>query len=179
MIRPEVTRRAFLGGLLAVGSAMALTPRMIVSPADLHPGNALTADRLSLTIDGYEIASFSELAGIATEVEPVEFLESANREVIRKKLPGKSKPPTVVLKRARGPSPELWSWHQAVLGGDIAAARRSCSLTMFNADGKPVARYHLEQAWPAKLEIGGLKAGASDVVEAVTLVAERIHKVTL
>jgi phage tail-like protein len=179
MIRPEVTRRAFVGGILAVGSAMALSPRTIVSPADLDPGSALTADRFSLTIDGYEIASFSELAGITTEVEPVEFLEGVDKEVVLKKLPGKDKPATVVLKRAKGSSTELWSWHEAVLQGDIVDARRSCSLTMYNADGKAVARYHLEHAWPARLEIGALKAGASNLVEMVTLVAEHIQRVAL
>jgi hypothetical protein len=32
------------------------------------------------------------------------------------------------------------------------------------ADGTAVDRYHLESAWPAKIEIGGLKAGASEVL---------------
>ena len=48
-----------------------------------------------------------------------------------------------------------------MLLGDMAAARKSCSLVMFNTKGKPVARYHLENAWPSKIEIGALKAGAS------------------
>ncbi len=38
--------------------------------------------------------------------------------------------------------------------GNMAAARESCSLVMYNVDGKPVARYHLEDAWPSKIEIG-------------------------
>ena len=45
-------------------------------------------------------------------------------------------------------------------------------------DGTPVARYHLEMAWPSKLEVGGLKAGASEVLmETVTLVCEHIQRV--
>src|SRR3954447_5127985 len=143
-----------------------------------QPNDALTAARFSITIDGYEIASFSELQGITTEVEAVDFLESTDREVVFKKLPGKRKPPTVVLKRGKNNSMELWAWHEAVLLGDIVAARKSCSLVMYNYDGKPVARYHMEHAWPAKLEIGALKAGASEVLmETVTLVCERIQRV--
>ncbi len=59
--------------------------------------------------------------------------------------------------------------------GDIAAAQKNCTLTVYNTEGKPVARYHLEKAWPSKIEVAGLKAGANEMLmEAVTLVAERI-----
>ncbi|HEY3263340.1 MAG TPA: phage tail protein [Pseudonocardiaceae bacterium] len=143
-----------------------------------QPNDALTAARFSVTIDGYEIAAFSELAGITTEVQPVDFLESTDKEVIFKKLPGTKKPPTVVLKRGKNAGLELWAWHQAVLDGDIAAARKSASLVMYNTDGKPVARYHMEHAWPAKIEIGALKAGASEVLmETVTIVCENLQRV--
>ncbi len=94
------------------------------------------------------------------------------------KLPGKQSPPTVVLKRGKNSSMELWTWHEAVLNGDMAAARKSCSLVMYNSDGKPVARYHLENAWPAKLEVGAMKAGSSEVLtESVTVVCEHIQSV--
>jgi phage tail-like protein len=143
-----------------------------------QPSDALTAARFSITIDGYEIASFAELLGITTEVEAVELMESTDKAVVLKKLPGKTKPPTLVLKRGKNTSMELWAWHEAVLNGDIVAARKSCSLVMYSTDGKPVARYHLEHAWPAKLEIGALKAGASEVLmETVTLVCEHIQRV--
>ncbi|GGS37610.1 MULTISPECIES: phage tail protein [Actinokineospora] len=145
-----------------------------------QPNDALTAARFSITIDGYEIASFSELQGITTEVEPVELMESTDKEVVLKKLPGKTKPATLVLKRGKNSSMELWAWHEAVLAGDIVAARKSCSLVMYGTDGKPVARYHLEHAWPSKLEIGALKAGSSEVLmETVTIVSERIQRVSV
>jgi phage tail-like protein len=144
-----------------------------------QPNDALTAARFSITIDGYEIASFSELQGITTEVVPVDFLESTDKEVIFKKLPGQIKPPTVVLSRGKNSSMELWAWHEAVLQGNIVAARKSCSLIMYNYDGAPVARYHLMHAWPSKLEVSALKAGASEVLmEKVTIVCENIQRVS-
>jgi phage tail-like protein len=142
-------------------------------------GEAITAARFSLTIDGYEIASFSELQGITTSVEVVDYLSSSDKDLILKKLPGKRNPPTVVLKRGKNNSMELWGWHEAVLFGNMAQARKSCSLVMYNVEGKPVARYHLEHAWPAKIEIGSLKAGASEVLmESVTIVCEHIQRVS-
>ena len=140
--------------------------------------DALTAARFSITIDGSEIATFSELQGITTSVEVVDFIESTDKEVVMRKLPGKRTPPTITLKRGKNNSMELWTWHESVLQGNMAAARRSCSLVMYNVDGKPVARYHLEDAWPAKIEIGGLKAGASEVLmETVTLTCTHIQRV--
>lgn len=144
-----------------------------------QPQDALTAARFSITIDGYEIASFSELSGITTEVEPVEFIQSSDKEVILKKLPGKTKPPTIVLRRGKTAGMELWAWHETVLKGQINEARKSCSLVMYNYDGAPVARYHLFHAWPSKLEVGALKAGSSEVLmETVTIVCEHIQRVS-
>jgi phage tail-like protein len=143
------------------------------------PGNeAITAQRFSITIDGYEIASFSELQGITTQVDVVDWIESSDKEILMRKLPGKRTPPTVQLKRGKNNSMELWTWHESVLMGDMAAARKSCSLVMYDSQGKPVARYHMEHAWPSKIEIGGLKAGSSEVLmESVTLVCEHIQRV--
>ena len=41
------------------------------------PRDALTAARFSITIDGYEIASFTELAGISSGIDAVEVDASA------------------------------------------------------------------------------------------------------
>jgi phage tail-like protein len=132
-----------------------------------------------VAIDGYEIATFSELSGIIAEVEPLDYWATDPSGVQVNKLPGKIKPPTVTLKRGMNGSLELWAWHEAVRTGNMNAARRSCSLTMFNAEGKPVAKYWLEKAWPSKMDLAGLKAGASEaLMETVTLTCEYIKRVT-
>src|SRR3954452_3522734 len=114
-----------------------------MSSGGLGPGDAITAARFSIVIDGYQIASFSELVGITTEVEPVELLESTEKEVMLKKLPGKRKPPTLTLKRGKNQSMELCLCHEAVLMDGVVAAGSSCSLVMYPTDGAPVARYHV------------------------------------
>jgi hypothetical protein len=126
-------------------------------PGVLHDARAATS--FSLTIDGVEIASFSELTGISQGD------------------PSARMPPTVALKRGKNNSMEIFAWHQSVLEGQPAAARKSCTLVMYAADGTPVARYHLESAWPAKIEIAGLKAGASEVLyETVTVAFDDIQR---
>jgi phage tail-like protein len=75
---------------------------------------------------------------------------------------------------------ELNAWHELVILGDVAAARKNAVLTIYDAESKPVARYHLENAWPAKIEIGALKAGASEVLmETVTIVCEHLQRVSV
>ena len=49
-------------------------------------------------------------------------------------------------------------------GDTTGAARKSASLVMLAADGPATARYYLESAWPAKIEIGGLRAGSAEVL---------------
>ena len=142
------------------------------------PKDVITANRFTITIDGYEIASFQELSGIVAEVEPNEYWEVGENGIQLNKLPGKLKPPTVTLKRGMTGSLEIWAWHEAIRTGAMAAARRSCSLTMFNSEGKPVAKYWLEKAWPSKVELSGLTVGASEaLMESVTLTMEYIQRV--
>ena len=139
----------------------------------------ITASRWSITIDGFEIATFAELAGIVSEVEPTEYMATDDREIVLNKLPGKLKPPTITLKRGQTSGMELWAWHEAVRNGQIAQARKSASLTAFNTAGEPVAKYWLEKAWPSKIEVEGLKAGRSvALVETVTLVAEYLQRIS-
>jgi len=126
------------------------------------------ATRFSITIDGIEIGSFSELTGITSEADAAGPL--------LKKLPGKRTPPTVVLGRGLTKDTQLAAWHEAAVD-DPAKARKNGTLVMFNTKGEPVARYHLENAWPSKLEIGTPEPGSDGALyERVTLSCDRIKR---
>jgi phage tail-like protein len=131
-----------------------------VPPAD---DSAITAARFGLTVDGVEVASFSELAGITSEAE----------HALLRKLPGKRNPPTVILRRGLTADTQLAAWHETALDHPTEA-RKSTTLVMYDTRGEPVARYHLDDAWPSKLEIG-----SSDGVlyETITLSCARIQRV--
>jgi hypothetical protein len=49
---------------------------------------------------------------------------------------------------------------------------------MYDVDGKPVARYHLANAWPSKIAFGGVASRSGVAMETVTIVAERIQRVS-
>ncbi len=132
----------------------------------------ITASRFSITIDGVQIAVFSELSGIRTEIEPVELKDPGGEKVPRRI------PPAVTLKRGMNQDMGMNAWHEAVLTGQMAQARKSCSLVMYSTSGAPVARFFLKNAWPSKIEISGLKAGSNEVLmETVTLVCDELQRI--
>ena len=138
----------------------------------------LSAAHFTISIDGHEVATFSELTGINYEVESVEYI-AANQEghVIHSKQFGKTKPPKVTLKRGMDMdgTKRLWLWHQAVLDGDPGALR-TCTLTLQTSKKDISVSYVLEDAWPAKIDVAGAKAGSSDVItQTVEMVCSQIY----
>ncbi len=173
--RARISRRmrhvALAAVLVAVGAGAVTT-----SGFGQLGDQPITASRFALTIDGVQIATFGELSDITSEVKPVEFLESSDKEVTLKRLPGQRPPPTVTLKRGLTNSLELWAWHQVAVSGSLAA-RRSVSLVAFDAEGRPVAKWFLTNAWPSRLRVGTTPAGSTRLVtEEVTIVAEDLQR---
>lgn len=121
-------------------------------------------------------ADFAELGGILSEIEQTDYMEAGPMGAMFSRHAGKSKPPTVTLKRAMrtGPSSTwLWTWHQAARQS-LPVMHRDCSLTLFGANddlrGPGRITYLLMNAWPQKLEISGVKAGGTEVVvQSVTI----------
>jgi phage tail-like protein len=170
---------ALLAGAILVAAAIGAWTSSSQGAAAPPGGEPLTAARFELTIDGHSLAVFSELVGISSSVDIENVRLDTKRKHRLKKLPGKRTPPTVTLKRGMTRNIELAAWHELVILGDVAA-RKNVTLTMYDVTGDPVVRYHLTNAWPSKLEIGALKAGASSVLtETVTLVAEFIQRVSV
>jgi len=144
-------------------------------PATGSVSPVITAARFVISIDGIE-TSFSELNGITSEVEASEYISvDPQGKIVHTKQYGKTKPPTVTLKRGVDSSAQMWAWHEGALAGD-PTARKSATLKLQDAQGNTFQAYQLEGAWVSKLEIGGLKAGDSAVVvETVQIVCDYIE----
>ena len=138
--------------------------------------NALTATRFELTIEGHSLASFSELEGITSTVDVT--TTSSGSGGAPQHIPGRADAPAVVLKRRLTRNIELAAWHELVILGDVAAARKSCALTMFDAAGAAVARWHLTNAWPQKVEILAGE-GSGILTESVTLTCDFLQRVSV
>ena len=150
----------------------------------LRPGADCTGRRgacrieLSITIDGVEIAQFSELVELTSGLDPSTLtltLDQKKGQAGLKKLPGKRTPPTVTLKRAMS---RTWYLRMAQRRVERRGGRRSAVLATRDSQGRTISSYNLENVWPAKIEVTGLKAGASEVLyESVTFVCENIQRV--
>jgi phage tail-like protein len=175
---------ALIGGVMLIAGAVGAwtsASQGAAAPPGGNPNDPITAARFELSIDGHSLAVFSELEGIVSGFDRSELrVVTRRRGGAELRLPARRMPQTVTLRRGLTRNIELAAWHELVILGDVAAARKNVSLTMYDPSGDPVARYHLTNAWPSKLEIGGLKAGAGTVLlETVTLSAEFIQRVSI
>jgi phage tail-like protein len=144
---------------------------------------ALVASGFVVAFDGAGPAYFSELSGISSEIEPVEYIASDAKTggAILTKQFGKKKPPTVTLKRGVDGTAGIFAWHMLCSLAPGGAARMSGTLSLMSPpvdiSGKQtvLSSFWLQGAWPSKVEMGNIKAGASEVVlETVTFTCESI-----
>ena len=138
------------------------------------PSDALASYLFAIEIDSIEIAQFSEVSGLASEVDVIELKENTrDGKLVIHKSPGAMKPPTITLKRAKTSSKALWDWHEAMLQGKVSESRKNGSVILKSYDGTEVARYNFTNAWVSKVSTGTLKAGANEVLmEEASLVCE-------
>ncbi len=138
------------------------------------PSDALASYLFAIEIDSIEIAQFSEISGLVSEIDVIELKENTrDGKLVIHKSPGAMKPPTITLKRAKNSSKALWDWHEAMLQGKVSESRKNGSVILKSYDGTEVARYNFTNAWVSKVSTGTLKAGANEVLmEEASLVCE-------
>lgn len=164
--------------IVAVGCAQAL------AAGDPGTGGGtpqiISAPRFVVSGDGSSWA-FSELTGITAEVEPHEFdyikPKGLNVEMNPKQF-GKRKPPMVTLTGPLDSDTTLWGWHLSVRAG-AQNARHDVLLTVSSADpsnaNAHLLQYELVNAWPAKMELSGARAGSTQIANVtVTFEADAI-----
>lgn len=154
--------------------------RQNVIPNDTKSQTLTSATFVIEWMAGGNSAVFSELAGISTEIEQIEYMETQGTKPAFGRFLGKAKPPTVTLKRSMSNGPDtswIWAWHAMARSGATDAFKHT-TLKLFSAGSdKPVKTYLLSNAIPTKLEIQGMKAGGSEVVlQTVTLQCDAIEE---
>jgi phage tail-like protein len=140
----------------------------------------LTSALFKLEAEGKSVG-FSELAGIVSEVEQAEYMEAGAAGATFSRHFGKTKPPTVTLKRAMSTGDDtswVWAWHQMARQA-APMAYKDCTLKLYAAGDDPNGpgkmAYLLVNAWPTKVEIAGMKAGSTEVViQTLTLMCDEM-----
>jgi phage tail-like protein len=146
-----------------------------------QPGDAtaiISAAVFRLEVLGMEPINFAELVGISSEVENAEYMAAGTTGAIFSRHFGRAKPPTATLKRGLDQNGQLWLWHQ-MARGQLSAAYKNADLKLYGPgdDLNSPARltYTLFNAWPSRVEVSGVKAGATEIVyQTVTLMCDDV-----
>ena len=139
----------------------------------------LEAARFGISVDGVQVASFSELQGITTEVRPVEYIEGREDPVSFLNRYTRTRPPVSIrLVRSRTTDTRIAAWHRAA-SVNALTGRKNCILTVHDSQNKPVARYYLENAWPSVIQPGTRTAAGAGAVamETITIAHESFDRV--
>jgi phage tail-like protein len=119
------------------------------------------------TVDGVEIGAFTEVSGLAAEIEVEEVVEGGQNQYTHK-LPGRMTWPPIVLKSGVTSSDRLFQWFTRSSGDGFAAegdklTRNEGAVVLVDAAGEPVRTWEFVDAFPVKWSGPTLAASATDV----------------
>ena len=110
-------------------------------------------------IDGVTKAGFSEVSGLTTDTNIIEYREGNEITTVRK-LPGLMKYNNIVLKRGWTSDQSLWNWRKQVIQG--STQRSSGAIVLLDEARKPALRWTFREGWPSKWEGPALNAKTSE-----------------
>lgn len=129
-----------------------------------------------IEIDGVTRAGFSEVSGLTSDTNVIEYREGDEVTTVRK-LVGLIKYTNIVLKRGYTQDTTLWTWRQTVLDG--TPQRTTGTITLLDESRKPALSWNFTAGWPAKLEGPAMNGKTSEVaIETLEIVHEGIELVT-
>jgi phage tail-like protein len=126
----------------------------------------VSAARFIVICEGWTTGmGFSELAGFNSAVEHQEYAYNGLLGNVHTKQFGRSKPPSVTLKRALDAPgfAQIFAWH-ALARMNNPLAKVPAVFMILDPAGETVASCVLENAWCARLELDPAQAGQSSVV---------------
>lgn len=132
-----------------------------------------------LLLDGVHFGTFAEVTGLASENEVVEHRvgNSEGEEIVRK-IPGRLHYSNITLRRGLIlDDTDLWEWRQLVADGDMESARLSGDILVYGPSGDPVAVWHFQNGWPAKVSGPQYKSDGNEVaIEELTIAHEGLFR---
>lgn len=131
-------------------------------------------------VDGLgEVGAFSEISGLDSENQPIEYREGMDPVNAPRKLPGMERYSNVMLKRGITGSLAMWEWRRQVRDASATAPpSKTVRIKLLNESheaGSPAMTWVLHGAWPSKITGPSLNAKGNDIaIEQVDLVVERL-----
>lgn len=126
-------------------------------------------------IDGVTRAGFTEVGGLTTEQDAIDYRDGNETATVRK-LPGLRKYSNITLKRGFTQDKELWQWRKTTIDG--LTERRSGSIVLLDEARNEVLRWNFREGWIIKWEGPALKATANETaIESLEIVHEGLELV--
>jgi phage tail-like protein len=126
-------------------------------------------------IDGVARAGFTEVGGLSTEQDIIEYREGSNAPTVSK-LPGLSKFMNISLKRGFTQDFDLWNWRKTTLDG--ATERRAGTIVLLDEGRNPVLRWNFKEGWICKWEGPALNATTNEAaIESLEICHEGLEMV--
>jgi phage tail-like protein len=120
-----------------------------------------TTGNFVVEIQGITATSFSEVSGLETSIDVVEYRAGDAKLNTEQKLPGLYKTSDVTLKRGLTQDTSLWNWINSAMAGNVF--RTSVAIKLLDQADNVVLVWKLRNAWPRKWSGPVLSAGLSDV----------------
>lgn len=93
-------------------------------------------------------AGFSEIGGLTTETDIIDYREG-NEDITVRKNPGKRKHTSISLKRGYTPDgKDLWAWLESVMKG--RTQRKGGTISLLDESRKVALTWEFSEGWPSK-----------------------------
>jgi phage tail-like protein len=148
----------------------------VVSPGDIADSE-LIGSWFEVTLDNGITGQFSDVSGLAIEIEVVEATLSSKDTATRKR-PGTAKYTEITLKRTLSPDRAFWDWAKSIRDGETSF-RTDGAVMLYDISGATViGNWTFTNAWPSKWSASDLDVGTDDLMqEEVTLQVEMLERV--
>lgn len=124
-------------------------------------------------VEGLAVAGFTEVSGVNTETDIVEYREGSDLARMRK-LPALAKFGNITLKRGYTRSRELWEWRKSTLDG--ATQRHNGAVILLDESRNPVLRWEFFEGWISKYEGPALNASTNEAaIESIEIAVESVQ----
>jgi phage tail-like protein len=125
-------------------------------------------------LDGIVAGAFSEVSGLDSVTDVIEYRTGDSKTTSSVKLPGLTKYPNIVLKRGITRDLSLWQWRKTVVDGQTE--RRNGAIILLDESRNEVLRWMFRNGWPAKWEGPDLNAESSEVaIETIEIAHEGLE----
>jgi phage tail-like protein len=114
-----------------------------------------------LEVDGITVGSFSDVSGLSSDGDVVEYRNGDDVPLHVRKLTALAKVSNIVLKWGYTTNRELWDWRNNIVNG--IADRRDGSVVLMDEERKDVLRWNFTAGWIHKIDGPTLNAKGNEV----------------